>query len=144
MKGEGGDALPPSAYFMIKQRRLLAVDSDPFPVESRIKRKGLDSVWDAVVEVRNRTQKDMGAGRDMSARPGPSCTAFGMSVLIRLLHDQCQSLVAIDSTQVSSILDLHAYLAPPWATCDRRPSPSRARTGAGRGTAAQTGGAGSS
>ena len=67
VKGEGGDALPPSTYFMIKQRRLLAVDSDPFPVESRIEGKGLDSVWDAVVEFRNRALEGMGAGRVVAA-----------------------------------------------------------------------------
>ena len=67
VKGEDGAALPPAGYFMIKQRRLLAVDSAPFPVESRIEGNGLDSVWDAIIEVRNRTLEEMGAGHVVAA-----------------------------------------------------------------------------
>ncbi len=67
VKGEDGDVFPAAAYFMIKQRRLLAVDSAPFPVESRIEGNGLNSVWDAIIEVRNRTLEEMGAGRVVAA-----------------------------------------------------------------------------
>ena len=67
VKGEDGVAGPPAAYFMIKQRRLLAADSGTFPVASRIEGKGLDSVWDAIIEVRNRTLEEMGAGHVVAA-----------------------------------------------------------------------------
>ena len=63
LKGDGDGAFPPAAYFMMKQRRLIAVDSDPFPVESRIEGPGLESVWGAVVEVRNGRHGEIGAGR---------------------------------------------------------------------------------
>ena len=67
VKRDDRDAFPPSAYFMIKQRRLLAVDSDPFPVESRTEGLGLDGVWNAIVESRNRKIEEMGAGRVVAA-----------------------------------------------------------------------------
>ena len=67
LKGDGEGGFPPAAYFMIKQRRLLAVDADPFPAESRVEGPDLETVWDAVVRVRERTLADMAAGRVVAA-----------------------------------------------------------------------------
>ena len=67
VKGDGGNAFAPAAYFMIKQRRMLAADSAPFPVESRVEGPSLPSVWNAIVEVRKRTLGELGAGRVVAA-----------------------------------------------------------------------------
>ena len=67
VKGDGGNAFAPAAYFMIKQRRMLAADSAPFPVESRIEGPSLPRVWNAIVEVRKRTLGELGAGRVVAA-----------------------------------------------------------------------------
>ncbi len=67
VKGDGGNAFAPAAYFMIKQRRMLAADSAPFPVESRIEGPSLPSVWNAIVEVRKRTLGELGTGRVVAA-----------------------------------------------------------------------------
>ena len=66
-KGDPGNAFAPAAYFMIKQRRMLAVDSAPFPAESRVEGPSLDSVWNSIVEVRKRTLGELDAGRVVAA-----------------------------------------------------------------------------
>ncbi len=67
VKGDGANVFAPAAYFMIKQRRMLAVDSAPFPLESLIEGPSLPSVWNAIVEARKRTLGEMGAGRVVAA-----------------------------------------------------------------------------
>ena len=63
LKGKGSDSFPPAAYYMIKQRRLLAVDAQPFPAQFQIDGSDLASVWDAIVRVRKRTLGELAAGR---------------------------------------------------------------------------------
>ena len=63
LQGERAAPLPPAAYFMLKQRRLLAVDADPFPPQFRIDGSELGSVWQAVVEARDRNLRELAAGR---------------------------------------------------------------------------------
>ena len=62
---QGGEMhrFPPGAYFMIKQRRLLAVDAEPFPPEFRIEGTDLSDVWGAVMEVRDGALRELAAGR---------------------------------------------------------------------------------
>ncbi len=62
---QGGETqrFPPGAYFMIKQRRLLAVDAEPFPPELRIEGSDLSEVWDAVMAVRGGALRELAAGR---------------------------------------------------------------------------------
>lgn len=62
LKGES-NAFPPGAYFMIKQRRLLAVDAQPLPEEFRIGGSDLPEVWRAIVEVRKQALGELEAGR---------------------------------------------------------------------------------
>ena len=52
LTGDGSDAFPPAAYFMLKQRRLLAVDSEAFPARTRVAGSSLEAVWDAVLAAR--------------------------------------------------------------------------------------------
>ena len=63
LQGEESAPLPGAAYFMIKQRRLLAVDAQPFPPQFRVDGSELASVWRAVVEARNRNLGELAAGR---------------------------------------------------------------------------------
>ena len=63
LKGDRSNSFPPAAYFMMKQRRLLAVDTEPFPPQFWISGSDLETVWDAIVEVRERTLGDLSGGR---------------------------------------------------------------------------------
>ena len=67
-------SFPPGAYFMIKQRRLLAVNAEPFPPEFRIEGADLADVWDAVVEVRDSTLREMASGRVVAKGVEPDGT----------------------------------------------------------------------
>ena len=59
----GSNDFPPAGYFMIKQRRMLAVDAEPFPRHVRIDGSDLQSVWGAIVEVRKRILDELAGGR---------------------------------------------------------------------------------
>lgn len=59
----GEDSYPPGGYFMIKQRRLLAVDSELFPEEFRIPGPNLQEVWAAVLDAREKTFETLASGK---------------------------------------------------------------------------------
>ena len=74
---QGGETrrFPPGAYFMMKQRRLLAVDAEPFPPEFRIEGSDLANVWEAVTAERNRAFRELSAGRVVAAGVAPEDAA---------------------------------------------------------------------
>ena len=82
LKDDGQDAFPPAAYFMMKQRRLLAVDSEAFPARARIAGNSLETVWDAVLAARARLLDELSSGRVVAtgvedAAPGTGDAATG-------------------------------------------------------------------
>lgn len=62
IKAENSPQFPPAGYFMMKQRRLLAVDADPFPPQSRIPGTHLGQVWDNILTVRARILDELQKG----------------------------------------------------------------------------------
>ena len=77
LKGDGPGAFPPAAYFMLKQRRLLAVDSEAFPTRSRIAGNGLEVVWDAVLAARARLLDELSSGRVVATGVGDAAPGAG-------------------------------------------------------------------
>ena len=63
INGDQETGLPPAAYFMMKQRRLLAVDVEPFPARFRVGGSDLNTIWQAIVITRQRLLDDLGQGR---------------------------------------------------------------------------------
>ena len=72
LQNERSHPFPPGAYFMMKQRRLLAVNSEPFPPEFRIEGSDLASVWEAVAEVRDHALRELAAGRVVATGVEPA------------------------------------------------------------------------
>lgn len=62
LQGES-TAFPTGAYFMIKQRRLLAVDAEALPEQFRIGGSDLPEVWRAIVDVRKQAIDELQGGR---------------------------------------------------------------------------------
>ncbi len=71
LRDEAEQFFPPGAYFMIKQRRLLAVDAEPFPPQFRIEGSDLASVWTAVEAARGRALAELAAGRVVASGVSP-------------------------------------------------------------------------
>ncbi len=67
LEEDAGGVQPPAAYFMLKQQRLLATASAPFPVQSHIPGTNLGSVWRAVVAARTTELKRIGQGEITAA-----------------------------------------------------------------------------
>ena len=65
-KGRRHD-FPPGAYFMMKQRRLLATDAEPFPPEFRVEGDELSRVWGGVMKARDSALAELAAGRVLAA-----------------------------------------------------------------------------
>ena len=63
MNGDEETGFAPAAYFMMKQRRLLAVDADPFPARFRVDGSDLKAIWQAIAATRQRLLDDLGKGR---------------------------------------------------------------------------------
>lgn len=77
LKGDGLDAFPPAAYFMLKQRRLLAVDSEAFPARARVAGSGLEAVWDAVLAARARLLGELSSGHVVATGVGEAAPGAG-------------------------------------------------------------------
>ena len=65
-KGRRHD-FPPGAYFMMKQRRLLATDAEPFPPEFRVEGDELSRVWGGVMKARDSALAELAEGRVLAA-----------------------------------------------------------------------------
>ena len=63
MNGDEETGFAPAAYFMMKQRRLLAVDAEPFPARFRVGGSDLKAIWQAIATARQRLLDDLGKGR---------------------------------------------------------------------------------
>ena len=63
MNGDEETGFAPAAYFMLKQRRLLAVDAEPFPARFRVGGSDLKAIWQAIATARQRLLDDLGKGR---------------------------------------------------------------------------------
>ena len=64
----------PAAYFMLKQRRLLAVDTEPFPVRFRIGGSDLKAVWQSIASDRHRLLDELGNGHIVATGVPPEAT----------------------------------------------------------------------